>query len=67
MKVIITNVGNLYKMLGFTKIKDTKPSYWYFQLGKDTRWHRYGFAKHTLLNKLKNMNGLKETNIFINT
>ncbi len=48
------SVGNLYKVLGFTKIKDTKPNYWYFEVGNDIRWHRYGFAKHTLSKKLKN-------------
>ena len=47
------SVGNLYEVLGFNKIKDTKPNYWYFELGNDVRWHRYGFAKHTLSKKLK--------------
>lgn len=47
------SIGNLYTKLGFTKVKDTKPNYWYFELGKDIRWHRYGFAKHTLSKKLK--------------
>jgi len=47
--------------LGFIKIKDTKPNYWYFECGNDIRWHRYGFAKHTLSNKLKNYdNSLSE-------
>lgn len=48
------SIGNLYEVLGFTKIKDTKPNYWYFEIGNDIRWHRYGFAKHTLSKKLKN-------------
>ena len=47
------SVGNLYEVLGFIKIKDTKPNYWYFECGNDIRWHRYGFAKHTLSKKLK--------------
>jgi hypothetical protein len=47
------SVGNLYEVLGFNKIKDTKPNYWYFELGNDVRWHRYGFAKHTLSKRLK--------------
>jgi hypothetical protein len=47
------SVGNLYTKLGFIKIKDTKPNYWYFEVGNDIRWHRFGFAKHTLSKKLK--------------
>lgn len=47
------SIGNLYEVLGFIKIKDTKPNYWYFESGNDIRWHRYGFAKHTLSKKLK--------------
>ena len=45
--------GNLYEKIGFTKVSDGTPNYWYF--GKDgnyRRFHRFGFAKHTLVKRL---------------
>lgn len=37
----------------FERSKDTDPNYWYFRVGEDIRFHRFGFAKHTLEKKLK--------------
>jgi len=47
------SVGNLYEKMKFEKIKDTDPNYWYFRVGEDIRFHRFGFAKHTLEKKLE--------------
>ena len=47
------SVGNLYEKMKFQKIKDTEPNYWYFRIGEDIRFHRFGFAKHTLEKKLE--------------
>jgi hypothetical protein len=45
--------GNLYEKIGFKKISDGTPNYWYFGRGKDyKRHHRFGFAKHTLSKRL---------------
>ena len=44
---------NIYEKMGFKKVSDGTPNYWYF--GKDgsyRRFHRFGFAKHTLPKKL---------------
>ena len=49
------HTNNLYESIGFKKINDGTPNYWYF--GKDKnykRYHRFGFAKHTLSKKLDN-------------
>jgi len=49
------SVKNLYASIGFKKISDGTPNYWYF--GKDKnyrRHHRFGFAKHTLSKKFVN-------------
>jgi hypothetical protein len=46
--------NNVYERLGFVKMSDTNPNYWYFGKGTDyKRFHRYAFAKHTLHQKLK--------------
>ncbi len=47
--------GNLYYKLGFNKIKNTRPSYWYT---KDYlhRTYRFNFRKSVLKNKLKIFN-----------
>jgi len=48
------SIGNLYEKIGFKKISDTPPNYWYFGRGNSyKRHHRFGFAKHTLAKKLK--------------
>jgi len=47
------SVGNLYEKMKFERSKDTDPNYWYFRVGEDIRFHRFGFAKHTLEKKLK--------------
>lgn len=45
--------GNLYEKIGFTKVSDGNPNYWYFgRDGNYRRFHRFGFAKHTLPKKL---------------
>jgi hypothetical protein len=49
------SVGNLYEKIGFKKINDGNPNYWYFSYGKNyKRFHRFGFAKHTLQKRLNN-------------
>ena len=39
--------GGLYDSLGFTKIKQSPPNYWYIRGGN--RYHRSGFAKYKLV------------------
>ncbi len=47
--------NNVYTKIGFDKISNTSPNYWYFGKGTNyKRFHRYAFAKHTLNRKLKN-------------
>jgi very-short-patch-repair endonuclease len=50
------STGNLYSKIGFIKIHDTPPNYWYLIKKKNylIRKHRYNFTKHTIKNKLKN-------------
>lgn len=49
--------GHLYKSLGFIKISSGSPNYWYFGKGNSyRRYHRFGYAKHTLSSKLKVFN-----------
>jgi len=43
----------MYAKIGFEKISETPPNYFYIQHGYPKRYHRFGFAKHTLKNKLK--------------
>jgi len=46
--------GNLYEKLGFTKVNEGTPNYWYFGTQENyKRFHRFGFAKHTLAKRLK--------------
>lgn len=48
-----------YTKIGFVFLKTTLPSYWYFGRGKNyKRYHRFGFAKHTLIKKLNVFNPL---------
>ena len=45
--------NNLYEKIGFIKVSDGTPNYWYFgRDGNYRRFHRYGFAKHTLPKRL---------------
>jgi hypothetical protein len=48
------STGNLYRTIGFKKISEGTPNYWYFGRGNSyKRHHRFAFAKHTLSKKLK--------------
>jgi hypothetical protein len=48
---------NLYEQIGFTKINDGTPNYWYFRGGEDyNRHHRFGFRKDVLAKRLKSFN-----------
>jgi len=58
-----TNLHNsFYETIGFTKINNGTPNYWYF--GKNANYirrHRFAFAKHTLSKKLEKFdNNLSE-------
>jgi hypothetical protein len=49
--------SNLYNSIGFTKVSDGCPNYWYFGKGANyKRHHRFGFAKHKLSTKLTEFN-----------
>src|SRR6056300_28455 len=48
--------GNLYIKLGFDKIRDSKPNYWYFKDGSLDIKHRYNFRKSILSKKLEFFN-----------
>jgi hypothetical protein len=39
----------MYVKLGFTMEKDNKAGYWYYDPVKKISYHRYKFAKHTLV------------------
>jgi hypothetical protein len=39
------SIGNLYSQLGFTQISETKPNYWYVDLNKIKRIHRFNLRK----------------------
>lgn len=49
--------GNLYMKLGFEKLNDTEPNYYYFYINQDyknyKRYHRFNFRKQELKKKLK--------------
>lgn len=45
--------GNLYEKLGFEKVGETSPNYWYFKNGYFTRTHRFTFRKNVLNEKLE--------------
>lgn len=47
----INEDNNLYKQLGFKFEKYTLPDYRYMMSGNGTRYHKFGFRKHTLLKK----------------
>ena len=51
--------GNVYKINGFTHIRDSVPSYWYFNSREYRLYHRYNFAKHLLKNKLSHFDDSK--------
>lgn len=40
--------GNLYSVLGFDMIADSKPSYWYYRPGDKKMYHRFNFSKQKL-------------------
>lgn len=45
--------NNLYERIGFKKVSNGTPNYWYFGRGSNyKRFHRFGFAKHTLEKRL---------------
>jgi hypothetical protein len=48
------SVGNLYEKIGFKKINESAPNYWYFKDGGTELWHRFNFRKDTLSKKLSN-------------
>jgi len=50
------SVGKLYESIGFVKIKDTPPNYWYMDSKYLTRIYRFNYAKHNLSVKLDNFN-----------
>lgn len=49
-----TGNNNMYEKIGFKKVSNGTPNYWYFGRGQNyNRHHRFGFAKHTLSRRLK--------------
>lgn len=47
--------GDLYNKLGFQRIRDSAPNYWYFNLKEDRTiklYHRFNFRKNVLSKKL---------------
>ncbi len=46
---------NLYMKLGFSKVLETSPNYWYIVNGNKV--HRFNFRKNVLSTKLKNFDG----------
>jgi hypothetical protein len=44
--------GELYTAMGFNHVDIVKPSYWYFKDGTHKRYHKFGFAKNKLSDKL---------------
>lgn len=51
--------GDLYKKLGFKKVRESKPNYWYFYSGSLNLKHRFNFRKSILSKKLDNYNNAK--------
>lgn len=50
---------NVYLKMGFTHMHDSNPNYWYFHKSNFLKhWHRYSFAKHKLVGKLKTFDPL---------
>lgn len=47
------SIGNLYDKLGFDKVSETSPSYFYFKPGSNIKFHRFSFRKSVLKNKLE--------------
>lgn len=45
--------GNVYNINGFKHLRDSAPSYWYFNTKAYKLHHRYNFAKHLLKSKLE--------------
>lgn len=46
------SVGNLYEKIGFTKVSNGSPNYWYVN-DYLIRYHRFGFRKNILSSKLQ--------------
>lgn len=42
------NTGKVYQQLGFNKIHDGSPNYWYFQMPNVKRFHRFSLRKNNL-------------------
>jgi hypothetical protein len=47
--------GEIYSKMGFSKILETNPNYFYTK-DHSKRYHRYGFKKNSLSNRLPNFN-----------
>ena len=56
------SVGSLYESLGFTKIFNTKPNFWY--VNGEAREHRFNYTRNKLTNKF-NMDPTKSTDDLI--
>lgn len=48
--------GNIYRILNFFFLHNTKPNYWYFKIGDYKLFSRLSFQKHKLKNKLNSFN-----------
>ena len=46
------SIGNVYEKIGFKKVSDGIPNYWYIDT-QQHRFHRFGFRKSVLQRKLK--------------
>ena len=45
------NTGNSYKVVGFEKVRETPPGYWYYKVGDTAMQHRSNFTKKKLVEK----------------
>jgi len=53
------SINNVYEKIGFTKVTDGSPNYWYMET-YSKRLHRYNFTKHHIVNKLNGDPNLSE-------
>jgi hypothetical protein len=53
------SVGNLYEQLGFKKVNNGSPNYWYLN-GYSERLHRFNFTKQRIINKFGGDSNLTE-------
>ena len=59
--------GDLYEKLGFSKVKETPPNYWYFRKNEGVLFSRVMFQKHKLKDILENFDAsLSETQNMLN-